>query len=183
MKKAGIRDWLYAVSPALAWLLFRRIVKSLPPAAEICLTCLILAAVFLLYCRKNGTAAFRLSGRECLVWIAAGFAFGLLNRTCFGKPSEVPSGIAGFVLLCVLGPAAEELVYRGLVYGHCLRFLPETGAVLLNSLLFSAAHGSPGLRAVSFAAGMLFSCARKQTGSLTVPVIIHMISNMIVFLF
>lgn len=183
MWKTGIRDWLPAVLPAAALLLFRYAVKGLPPAAEVCLSCFLLAASAFWYRRKKRSAAFRLPVGACLLWTGTGIAFGILNRICFGKPADTSAGMAAFLLLCILGPATEEIVYRGLVYEFCLRFLPAAGAVLLNSLLFAAAHGSPEQMAVAFAAGVLFSFARKKTGTVIVPALMHIMANMAVFLF
>ena len=183
MRKTGIRDWLLAVLPAAALLLFRYAVKNLPPAAELCMACVFLTITALWYRREKRPAAFRPPAGACLLWTGIGIAFGIMNRICFGKPADMSAGIAAFLMLCILGPAAEEIVCRGLVYEFCRRFLPEAGAVLLNSLLFAAAHGSPVQMAVAFAAGVLFSLARKSTGTVIVPVLMHMMANMAVFLF
>ena len=102
-----------------------------------------------------------------------------LVREIRGSLSRGPA----FLLVCVLGPITEEILDRGLVYEHCLRFLPVAGAILLNSLLFAVAHGSPVQMAVAFAAGLLFSLARKKTGTVTAPVIMHILINLSVSLF
>jgi membrane protease YdiL (CAAX protease family) len=195
MQKPSVRDWLSAVFPALIWLLLRYAGKNLPPAAQIGLTAGLFVAAIIWYCRekessssrhcrsRKGIAVFRLSGKDILLWTGVGIACGLLNRLCFGKSADASSGVPAFLLICVLGPITEEIIYRGLVYERCLRFLPETGAILLNSLLFAVAHGSPAQMAVAFIAGLLFSFARKKTGTVTAPVIMHIIINLSVFLF
>ncbi len=183
MEKNGIREWVAAVLPALVWLFLRWAGKGLPPAAEFSLVLVILGVSAFLYRREKGAGVFRLSGRDCLLWFAAGIACGFLNRFCFGKPAEVMPGVPGFLLLCILGPLAEEIIYRGFVYERSLQFLPAAGAVLLNSLLFAAAHGSPAQAAFAFAAGILFSFACRKAGSVTASMILHMIMNMIVFFF
>ena len=183
MEKKSVREWISVILPIMIWLLLRYAGRNLPPAAQIALTGLLLIAAAFLYCHGKGIAAFRLSGRDLLLWTGVGIVCGLLNRLCFGKTAEPSSGVSVFLLQCVLGPITEELLYRGLVYERCLRFLPETGAILLNSLLFSVAHSSPVQMAVAFAAGLLFSLARKKTGTVTAPIIMHIIFNLSVFLF
>ena len=183
MEKNSIREWISVILPVLIWLLLRYAGRNLPPAAQIGLTGFLLVVAAFLYVREKGPAAFRLSGRDLLLWTGVGLICGLLNRFCFGKSAEASPGVPAFLLVCVLGPITEEILYRGLVYEHCLRFLPVAGAILLNSLLFAVAHGSPVQMAVAFAAGLLFSLARKKTGTVTVPVIMHILINLSVSLF
>ena len=183
MEKNGFRNWLSAVLPALIWLTLRWAAKGLPLSAELGLVFVILAGSVLWYCRENRTRAFRMSGRELLLWIGIGFACGFLNRFVFGKPAEVLSGAYGFLLICILGPLTEEIIYRGFVYERSMRFLPAAGAVLLNSLLFAAAHGFPAQAAFAFAAGILFSLARRKSGTVTAPAVLHIIMNMVAFFF
>ena len=129
MQRSRIPDWLAAVLPALAWVLFRYAGKSLPPAAEGILAWIVPATAVLWYCLRKNVSAFRLSFREFLLWTGAGIAFGILDRLCLGKPAGQNSSVSAFLLLCILSPAAEEVVYRGFVYERGLRFLPAAGAL------------------------------------------------------
>ena len=183
MKRRGFRDYLTAVLPALVWLLFRYAGKCLSAAVSSCMEWIVPAAAVLWYCRRHGNAAFRLPVREVLLWTGIGIACGILNRTCFGKPGEWTSSVSAFFLLCILGPAAEEIIYRGFVYERCLRFLPAAGALVLNSLLFAAAHKTSAEMAAALVAGILFSLAREKSGSIAAPVIAHVMINAVVFLF
>ena len=173
--------WLYAVLPALILLFFRLAVRTLPPAAEISLMCVAFILAVLWYRRKKKTPVFHLSVLQVLLCIGAGAACGTLSWLCFGKPADYSAGIPAFLLLCVLGPATEEIVYRGLVYEQFLRFLPESGAILLNSLLFGVAHGSPVQMVIACIAGILFSLARKKTGTVLASVLMHIVMNVMVF--
>ena len=203
MRKSSLRDLLRACWPAVAYLLLRRAGEHLPPAAEIALFCVIFAAAVFLYRREKDTCVSRrfqpgqagvpacgkgpraggalADFRRCLPWILIGAACGGLNRLCFGRPAGAASGFPAFLLLCLLGPLSEETVYRGLVYGRCLRFLPAWGAMVLSALLFAAAHGSPLRMAAAFAAGMLFALARSKTGTVAVPALMHILMNLAVF--
>ena len=183
MQRSAIHDWLAAFLPALVWLLFRYAGKSLPPAAAAIFAWIVPAATVLLYCRKKAASVFYLSFSEVLLWTGAGIALGILDRICFGKPAGLNPSVSEFLLLCVLSPAAEEIIYRGFVYERCLRFLPAAGALVLNSLLFAVAHGTPAGMAAALIAGILFTLARKKAGTITAPVILHIMINTVVFLF
>lgn len=182
MQRNGIPDWLAAVLPALVWLLFRYAAKSLPPAAADLFAWVIPAAAVLLYCLQRKTSVFRLSFCEILLWTGVGIVCGILDRICFGKPAGPDPSVSSFLLLCILGPVAEEAVYRGFVYERSLRFLPVVGALVLNSLLFAAAHGTPAGMAAAFIAGIIFSLAREKSGTVAAPVICHIMVNTVVFL-
>lgn len=182
MQRSRIPDWLAAVLPALAWVLFRYAGKSLPPAAEGILAWIVPAAAVLWYCLRKNVSAFRLSFREFLLWTGAGIAFGILDRLCLGKPAGQNSSVSAFLLLCILSPAAEEVVYRGFIYERCLLFLPAAGALALNSLLFAAAHGTPAGMAAALVAGIFFTLARRKAGTVTAPIILHIMVNTVVFL-
>lgn len=182
MQRSRIHEWLTAVLPALVWLLFRYAGNRLSPeAAEILSWGISVAAVFW-YCRQRGTSVFCLSFPEFLLWIGVGTACGILDRVCFGKPAGPDSSVSGFLLLCILSPAAEEIIYRGFVYERCLRFLPAAGALVLNSLLFAAAHGTPAGMVAALIAGILFTLAREKAGTMAAPVILHIMVNTVVFL-
>ena len=183
MQRSRIHDWLAAVLPVLVWLLLRYAGNSLPPAAANVFAWILPAAAVLLYCRQRGTSVFCLSFPELLLWTGLGIALGILDRVCFGKPEGLNPSVSAFLLLCILSPAAEEAVYRGFVYERCLRFLPAAGALVLNSLLFAAAHGTPAGMAAALVAGILFTLAREKSGTITAPVILHIMVNTVVFLF
>ena len=183
MQRSTIHDWLAAVLPALVWLLFRYAGKNLPPAAAAIFAWIVPAAAVLLYCRKKAAPVFYLSFSEVLLWTGVGIALGILDRFFFGKPAELNPSVSEFLLLCILSPAAEEIIYRGFVYERCLYFLPAAGALILNSLLFAAAHGTPAGMAAALIAGILFSLAREKAGTVTAPVILHIMINTVVFLF
>ncbi len=182
MKRKEIHDWILATAPAFCWLLLRYAVRNGSSVMESLLTASVLIGSAWEIFRLEGTEAFRLHRRACLQWLLMGLICGALNRLLATLPDFVPAD-RSWLLMCILAPAAEELIYRGLVYHRCLRFLPEKGAILVNTLLFAAAHGSPARMVIAFLAGLLFSTARKRTGTVTVPVLLHISMNAAVFLF
>ncbi len=201
-----IRGWARAVAPALIWLLVRWAGKALPPAGEMCLTGAGLAAAAWALHREKGKAVFRLEGnalpqsgkalqpsgkalpqswKALLLYAGIGAAIGIsvwgLSRVWPGIADVREISLYSFLMLCLLGPAAEEIIYRGLVYGRCREFLPEAGAVLVSSLLFAAAHGTMARMIAALVMGALLCLARKRTGGIAAPMIMHMTANLAAF--
>lgn len=182
MRNKPLRDWLLAVAPALAWLALRRAGNGLPMAARIGLEGAAFAAAAWLLLREDGRSVFRLTGRDALLSIGLGLLLGLGGRLCFGKAEGAEATASAFFLLCVLGPAAEEVLYRGLIYGRLRRRMTGMGAAAVSALFFAAAHGTPVRMAGALAAGLALGLVRLKTGSVTAPLLIHMLLNLTAFL-
>lgn len=67
--------------------------------------------------------------------------------------------------ICLLLPAAEELVFRGGVQ-RCLRPLGAGAAIGLQAVLFAALHGSLRAKCYALGMGLIFGWAAEQTGGL-----------------
>jgi membrane protease YdiL (CAAX protease family) len=81
----------------------------------------------------------------------------------------------------LLGPVAEELFFRGLLYGFLRRWGVPT-AVLISSLIFVLCHpGSHGLRLTQAVGGILFAAAYEVERNLLVPITIHVLGNLAIF--
>ena len=96
--------------------------------------------------------------------------------------------IAAFMTIAVLAPVAEELLFRGYLYGKLRRTAPIWVAVLITSLTFGAAHlwgGSGSLQwavaADTFVLSIVMSLAREYTGAIWAPVLMHIAKNSIAF--
>lgn len=149
----------------------------------------------------RGTASIGLA-RSCvfsgirrgLVWSAcfgvlAGFGFigcllvdidplGLFNVSL---PSS-PWGIASYFIVGVgLAPVAEELYFRGYLFGWLRRF-GSVVAVIVSSLIFVAAH--PSLQPVpvtQLIGGLVFAISYEIEKNLMVPIMIHGLGNAALF--
>jgi len=80
------------------------------------------------------------------------------------------------------GPAAEEVVFRGLAVGRLRRTrLGARGAVGLASFGWAAVHVQygPATMAQIAADGLLLGAARVSTGSLYVPIAMHALGNLL----
>ncbi len=79
---------------------------------------------------------------------------------------------AGLAVVCVLGPVAEELLFRGGVQ-MCLRRYP----IVASAALFALVHLNPPQMPAAFVLGLLLAWAHAETASLAAPVCIHVLNN------
>ena len=111
------------------------------------------------------------------------FAIGLNPLTFIqtGLPSK-PGDIALFFLVGgLIGPVAEEVFFRGVIYGFCRRW-GAPAAIILSALLFVLAHPIfPAIPVTQVAGGILFAVAYEVEKNLMVPITIHALGNMAIF--
>jgi membrane protease YdiL (CAAX protease family) len=99
--------------------------------------------------------------------------------------TSLPSGSMNILLFFALGgiiaPIAEEIFFRGILYGFFRRWGVSV-ALILSTFLFVLPHlGSSGLPITQVVGGVLFAVAYEIEGSLMVPIIIHAFGNMAIF--
>lgn len=84
----------------------------------------------------------------------------------------------GIATLAVVGPVAEELMFRAGVLGDFLR-RHKSGwqSILLSAFLFALAHLNPIQMPAAFILGLLLGWAYWRTGSLWAPIAIHVMNN------
>ena len=81
------------------------------------------------------------------------------------------------VLGCVIGPLAEELFFRGVVYTAIRRRLPRAAAIMASGAAFSILHTNPlGFLPIT-ALGCLLAYLYERTGSLISPLVVHVAHN------
>jgi membrane protease YdiL (CAAX protease family) len=92
-----------------------------------------------------------------------------------------PELLLFFLVGGLLGPVAEELFFRGLLYGF-LRRWGVPAALIVSSLIFVLCHPeSHGLRLTQAVGGILFAVAYEVEGNLLVPITIHVLGNLAIF--
>ncbi|MDD7389876.1 MAG: CPBP family intramembrane metalloprotease [Lachnospiraceae bacterium] len=84
--------------------------------------------------------------------------------------------------LGVISPAAEELLFRGLVYRRFREFNSVVGSMIWASLLFALLHGNLVQGIYAFVSGFLMCYVYERYQSLKAPVVMHMASNLIAVL-
>lgn len=78
------------------------------------------------------------------------------------------------------GPIAEEIFFRGIVFGYFRRHGFITAAIL-STFFFVFAHSSVTLPVTQLIGGLVFCWFYEKTGSLITPMIIHITGNMAIF--
>jgi membrane protease YdiL (CAAX protease family) len=81
----------------------------------------------------------------------------------------------------IVGPIAEELFFRGILYGF-LRRWGVVVAVLVSTAAFVLAHPiSQGFPLPQAAGGIVFALAYEIEGSLMTPIVIHVLGNLALY--
>jgi membrane protease YdiL (CAAX protease family) len=132
--------------------------------------------------------------KKGLIWsvcFGAVVSFALLMLTVLGidplqlirvhLPSRPGEMILFFFIGGMVGPIAEEVFFRGVLYGF-LRRWGVVVALVVSTLVFVLIHplksGFPVTQAVG---GIVFALAYEMGGSLVVPITIHALGNIAIF--
>lgn len=89
--------------------------------------------------------------------------------------------ILAFTTLVVLAPFAEEVLFRGYLYGKLRKHAPIWLAMLITGALFAAAHGQWNVAIDTFALSLVMTSLREITGSIWAGVLLHMMKNGLAF--
>lgn len=82
------------------------------------------------------------------------------------------------LLLCVVGPLCEELVFRVGILRSLYRFnVPGWLAAIISALAFAVVHGNLAQGIPAFIMGFVFGMAYLRTGNLRLCLPMHMVNN------
>jgi tetratricopeptide (TPR) repeat protein/membrane protease YdiL (CAAX protease family) len=85
--------------------------------------------------------------------------------------------VTAVLCVVVVAPVAEEVLFRGLIYGALEGRVRIVGAILGSAFIFALVH----LQVVHFAPilflGVVLGWARWKTGSLGLPILLHILNN------
>jgi membrane protease YdiL (CAAX protease family) len=96
-------------------------------------------------------------------------------------PTQTSDLILFFIVGGMVGPVAEELLFRGILYGF-LRRWGVIVALVLSTLIFVLCHPvSHGIPVTRLLGGIVFAVAYEIGGSLIVPITIHALGNLAIF--
>ena len=122
--------------------------------------------------------------RRCSGWTAAFSAFAALGlfvainlalallpavwMTDYSEYMDVllSDGLLPAVSIVLMGPLAEELMFRGVIQTRLARAMPAWIAVVLQAVLFGVTHGTPIQMAYAFLIGLALGFLRSRTGSI-----------------
>ncbi len=137
---------------------------------------------------KNVLAAFATGIGFCLFLQMALTGIAELVPEAFGSYNQImgsltDSSIVITVLYVLLiGPVAEELIFRGAILDRFYLAFPFWVANLLQALLFGVYHMNLIQGLYAFCLGMVLGLTRHVSGSILVPAFIHILFNMTSYL-
>ena len=138
---------------------------------------------------RLGFVRFRIL--TALKWIGIGIvsyiAFFMVYSIVVGAPEQ--DDIAGdfgpiwvqVLLIGIAAPVAEEVCFRGMLFGGIRTRLPLWSASLAAGIVFGVLHYSTGWSAVGplVALGVIFAVVYEKSGSLWAPIGMHAVNNCI----
>lgn len=87
----------------------------------------------------------------------------------------------GLICYTLITPVAEELLFRGIIHNYLRRAAAIKVAIVMSSALFSLYHMNAIQGVYGFLMGLLMAYAYEYFGSFMMPVLIHMISNLLAY--
>lgn len=91
--------------------------------------------------------------------------------------------VLALITLVLVAPVAEEILFRGYLYGKIRSKVPLWAAIALVSLLFAAVHGQWNVAIDVFALSIVLCILREITGSIWSGILLHMLKNGVAFYF
>ncbi len=108
----------------------------------------------------------------------------LASTSVFLRAYDPPAAfVVYFLLICVVAPVLEEIVFRGFLYGGLRQLFAPGGAAALSAIAFTGAHlPTPGVGAVlvvvlGFALALLY----ERTRSIVPGILLHALHNTLIF--
>lgn len=118
-----------------------------------------------------------------IVWMALTELF--LHLMNMGQPKAWPDYpllivILRVIAIGVLGPIAEELFFRGLLFSRLSPKLGATATIVLLAVVFGVIHHryDAAIIALVIVDGLFFGYARHQSGSVFTPMAMHTVGNL-----
>jgi len=96
-------------------------------------------------------------------------------------PTKTGEIVLFFFIGGLIGPVAEEVFFRGVLYGFFRRW-GVLVALILSGVAFVLAHPVlPGLPVTQVVGAVIFAMAYEVAGSLMAPITIHVLGNLCIF--
>ncbi|MGH7217863.1 MAG: lysostaphin resistance A-like protein [Candidatus Microsaccharimonas sp.] len=91
--------------------------------------------------------------------------------------------ILAFISLVIIAPIAEEVLFRGYLFGKLRKYVPLWLAILVTSALFAAVHGQWNVALDVFVLSVVMCLLRVVSKSLWPAILLHMMKNGIAYYF
>jgi membrane protease YdiL (CAAX protease family) len=101
--------------------------------------------------------------------------------TGFGNLSYRYEYVVAFMTLVIIAPIAEEILFRGYLYGKLRKVVPVWVAVLIVSVVFGAVHGQWNVALDVFVLSIVLCSLREVTGNIWAGMLLHMLKNSLAF--
>ena len=89
------------------------------------------------------------------------------------------------LIVCFIGPIAEELIYRGVLMTTFFKNSPWYGDVLLSAIIFGCIHINFALTPLAFfiyaSGGLILALLYRMTKNLYYPIVLHILINITAF--
>jgi membrane protease YdiL (CAAX protease family) len=118
--------------------------------------------------------------------VVPSFNINQAQDTGFSGVNQQYELILAFLTLVVLAPVAEEVLFRGYLFGKLQKYVPVWVAILATSVLFGFVHvafsqDAWNVAIDTFALSVVLCLLRISTGSIWASMLLHMIKNAIAF--
>lgn len=110
-----------------------------------------------------------------------GFPADQVQDTGFSAFGSRLDNLLAFATLVILAPIAEEVLFRGYLYGKLKRYVPAIAAAIVTSLLFAVVHLQWNVGIDVFVLSLVLCGLRSLTGSIWAGILVHMIKNAIAY--
>ncbi|OGL27562.1 hypothetical protein A3C39_04660 [Candidatus Saccharibacteria bacterium RIFCSPHIGHO2_02_FULL_46_12] len=118
-----------------------------------------------------------------VVFVVPSFPVDQAQDIGFKALNDQASYILAFTTLVVVAPIAEEVLFRGYLYGKLRGAVPIWIAAIVTSVIFGVIHGQWNVAVDVFALSLVLCSLREITGSIWAGVLLHMLKNGIAFYF
>lgn len=113
--------------------------------------------------------------------IIPGFDIEQVQDVGFSQLNHRYEYLLAFGTLVVVAPIAEEVLFRGYLFGKLKKNIPVWLAILITSAIFGLIHGSWNIGVDTFALSVVLCLLRQMTGSIWSSILLHMLKNGIAF--
>ncbi len=97
------------------------------------------------------------------------------------KQQEQITFETGLVLFCIAAPVCEEMMFRGILQNRLSMAFSERVGILVSAIIFGVLHIYPLEVIYAFVLGLMISGCYKRYHKLWVPILIHAVTNFIVW--
>ncbi len=91
--------------------------------------------------------------------------------------------LLAFAALVIIAPVAEEVLFRGYLFGKLRKYAPVWLSILITSILFAIVHFQWNVGLDVFALSIVLCLLRVVSGSLWPSILLHMLKNGVAFYF